>query len=63
MIDMIKNTNDLFKSLIVVACEETGLELTRGFEIFGLAFAWSLTPWLGLYGIINLITRVMTGRY
>ena len=63
MIEMFKNTNEWFKSLIENTADQKDLKLTRGIEVTMLIILWSLTPWLGLYGVVNRIVWVLNGRF
>lgn len=63
MTEMFKNTNEWFKSLIEDMAYQRGLEITKGIEATVLIMLWLMTPWLGLYGVINRLVCVLNGRF
>ena len=63
MTEMLRNTNEWFKSLIEDMAYQRGLEITKGIETTVLIMLWLMTPWLGLYGVINRLVCVLNGRF
>lgn len=63
MTEMFRNTNEWFKSLIEDMAYQRGLEITKGIEATVLIMLWLMTPWLGLYGVINRLVCVLNGRF